>query len=160
MKTPVVLCLVIAGLHAAVAGCAHLDVAAAGNPERQLRGTIVVPAALPAGTEILVRLVDASPAEPATMAPKNDLPIPDRSRPPLAGPQILGEQSQTLAAPATEPVPFQLDYHADDALLRHGLNVEARISFGGRVRYRTIQAHVVTLASSPFPQTVTVEALP
>lgn len=159
MKHSVLFCLAAFGLFISGTGCEHLDVAPAGNPDRQLRGTVVAPSALPAGTEVLVRLVDASPSEAATMASKSDLPLGDRGRPQVAE-RILGEQRQTLAAGTAEPVPFQLDYRSEDAGLRHGLNVDVRVSFGGRVRYRTIQAHVVTLASSPFPQVVMVQPLP
>jgi uncharacterized lipoprotein YbaY len=42
-------------------------------------------------------------------------------------------------------VPFQLEFDADDDLLRHGLNIDARISVGGKVRCRTASAHGLTL---------------
>jgi uncharacterized lipoprotein YbaY len=141
------------------AGCAHIDVSGSGDPERVLNGTVTVPAALPAGAELLVRLVDVSGFESAATPARNDLPLGDRGRPTPA-PRILGEDRQSLTATMSEPVPFRIEYRADDSVLRHGLNIEVRVSFGGRVRYRTINAHVVTLASSPFPQVVNVEALP
>jgi uncharacterized lipoprotein YbaY len=54
-------------------------------------------------------------------------------------------------------VPFRLAYYADDALLRRGLSLEVRISFGGRLRFRTINAHVVTLTSAQYKQDVSVQ---
>jgi uncharacterized lipoprotein YbaY len=140
-------------------GCGHIDITPPGNPDRVLKGTVNAPAALPAGTEVHVRLVSDSSLEATALGSNNDLPLGDRGRP-LAGERILGEQRQTLDAVATEPVPFTIEFRADDSVLRQGINVEVRVSFSGRVRYRTIQAHVVTMASSPFPQTVMVQQLP
>lgn len=137
-----------------VAGCTHLDIAAPGNVDRVLRGTITVPSALPAGAEVVVRLVDVAPAAIA----RGDLPLGDRA---AAVPveRLLGEFRQTLPAMRSEPLPFEIAYRADDTELRHGLNVDVRISFGGRLRFRTISAHVLTLASSPFPQDIAVQPL-
>ncbi len=73
--------------------------------------------------------------------------------------RVLGEYTQTLATGTSDPVPFRIEYSAEDAVLRRGLNVEVRVSFGGKLRFRTVNAHVVTLASSPFNQTVNVEAV-
>jgi len=139
-------------------GCQHIEVSNEGNPERLLRGSVDAQATLPPGAEILVRLLDAAPAGPGIPTGREDLPLGDRARPVIAE-RVLGEFRQTLAAMTTEPVPFEIDYRAHDDELRHGLNLEVRVSFGGRVRYRTIHAHVVTLASSPFTQVVTVQPL-
>lgn len=137
-----------------VAGCAHLDVTAQGNPDRVLRGTVTAPSALPAGAEIVVRLIDVSPAG----IPRGDLPIADRPTP-VAMERVLAEHRQTLATMKAEPVPFEVTFRADDTALRHGLNVDVRISYGGRLRFRTISAHVLTLASSHFSQDVAVQPL-
>jgi uncharacterized lipoprotein YbaY len=37
------------------------------------------------------------------------------------------------------------------------VNIDARISVGGKLRFRTINAHVVTLSSAPYPQEVAVQ---
>jgi hypothetical protein len=137
-------------------GCGHVDLAPAGNPDRVLTGSVRAPAALPAGTEIVVRVVDPSPS--MTPAIRSELPIVDRGRP-APSERILGEYRHTLTTPTIDPVPFKVEYHVDDTELRQGLNVDVRISHDGRVRYRTISAHVITLASSPFPQEVPVQAL-
>ena len=42
---------------------------------------------------------------------------------------------------------FHLEFRASDELLRHGLNLEARIAYGGRVRFRTVNAYLVTQSS-------------
>ncbi len=138
------------------AGCGHLDVAPEGSPNRVLKGTLTTGVALPAGAEIMVRLIARNPTEPVRPA-GGDLPV--ASRPGLEAERILGEHVQTLSAAAGEPVPFQIEYQADDAMVRHGLNLEARVIYGGRVRFRTVNAHVVTLRSAPYRQDLMVQAV-
>lgn len=132
-------------------GCAHVDLAPEGSRNRVLNGTIDAGVALPAGAEILVRIVDTgglAQGAPAT----SDIPVARPSG--QATERILGEFVQKLAAPASAPVAFRIEYDADDAQLRHGVNLEARVFFDGRIRFRTVNAYVVTLTSAPFPQRV------
>ena len=152
------LSLVAAGLSFTLPGCSHLDLAPEGNPNRILNGTVAFSGGLPTGAEVSVRILDSS-ARDFVPRTKSELPLGDRAQT-MAADRVVGEQVQTLAAPTIEPVPFRLEYQATDAMLRHGLNVEARISYGGRVRFRTIQAHVLTLASAPFRHDVAVDAVP
>ena len=137
------------------AGCAHVDLSPEGGRNRVLQGTLSVGVALPAGAEIMVRIVatGGAPAQPAS----GDLPVARRNSP--AAEQILGEQVQTLTAPAAVPVAFKIEYDADDAVLRRGVNLEARVYYNGRVRFRTVNAHVVTLNSAPFPQSLVLQAV-
>jgi uncharacterized lipoprotein YbaY len=155
MKSLVLLVACVLGL--VVAGCEAVDLAPAGNPERVLTGAVRAPAALPAGAEVVVRVVDTATSSPPTMM-NNDLPIVDRGRP-IPAERILGESRQKLTAGTIDPVPFQIEYHAEDSELRRGLNVDVRVTIDGRVRYRTISAHVLTLGSAPFPQEVPVQPL-
>ena len=137
-----------------LAGCASIDTTPMGRPDRVLTGTVAPSGPLPAGTEILVRLV----APPAAVARAPGADRPAGALPAWeGGERVLGESRQTLAQGSSQPVPFRLEYHADDAQLRRGLSVDVRVSEGGRVRFRTIQAHVLTLASSPYPQEVRVQ---
>jgi len=142
-----------------VVGCQHLDVSSQGDPERLLRGTVTSQATLPAGAEIVVRLIDPATAGETTALVRSDLPLGDRARVPAIE-RLVGEYRIVLDAMTTEAVPFELEYRAEDATLRHGLNVDVKISYGGRLRYRTLSAHVVTLASSPFPQDIAVQPVP
>ncbi len=137
------------------AGCSHLDTTPAGNPDRVLNGAVVFEGTLPAGTEIIVRLLESAANEKGRSAGA-DFP----AAAPAAGPRpdrLLGEYRETLAAAAMQPVPFKIEYFAEDAVLRRGLNLDVRVSFGGRLRLRTVNAHVVTLAGSPFRQDVNVQ---
>jgi hypothetical protein len=137
------------------AGCAHLDTTPAGNPDRVLKGAVNFNTTVPAGAEIVVRLLEPVGGEPSR-GPGNDVPVATQS----AGARterLLGEFRQTLSAGTMQPVPFQFEYRAEDAVLRRGLNVDVRVSVEGKVRLRTISAHVVTLASSPFSQEVWVQ---
>jgi uncharacterized lipoprotein YbaY len=137
-----------------LAGCANLETEREGSPDRVLQGFVAAKTPLPAGAQVLVRILDASPRE-TSRNPASEL-VADRARP-LPADRIVAEWSQALAAGTSEPVPFRLAYTATDAELRHGLNLEARISYGGGLRHRTINARVLTLASAPYPQTLEVE---
>lgn len=139
-------------------GCGTLDLASGGNPDRVLKGVVSSGEPLPAGAEILVRIMAPVSANESLQAQKNDLALATRPSP-RGTERVLGEHTQRLAAATIEPVPFQIDYNSDDAQLRRGLVVEARISVNGKVRYRTINSHVVTLASSPFRQEVNVQPI-
>ena len=156
MKTRIFPLTAALGILVLSAGCGHLDVAPESSPNRVLNGTLTTGVALPAGAEIMVRMVARTGAEPVRPA-GGDLPV--ASRPGQATERILGEHVQTLAAAAGEPVPFRIEYEADDAMVRRGLNLEARVFYGGRVRFRTVNAHVVTLSSAPYRQDLTVQAV-
>jgi uncharacterized lipoprotein YbaY len=119
-----------------LSGCGQLNVAPEANPARVLTGTIDLGdgAALPADAEVVVRVVDPSNA--------------------AMPPEVLG--SQTLRSTGTLPVEFRVEYRADDALLRRGLNVEARISYGGKVRYFTMNHYTVTFGNASDPHRISV----
>jgi uncharacterized lipoprotein YbaY len=141
------------------AGCGSLDVAGGGNPDRVLTGTIGAGVALPEGSEVVVRLM-ATPTAVDSVRPvnNNDAPVTRPSDSTGATlDRVLGEHSQKLTAGTMEPVPFRIEYQADDATLRRGLTIEARVSYGGKLRFRTVNAHVLTLASSAFRQDVNVQ---
>ncbi len=154
MKSPLLKFFAAFGALCFAAGCGHVDLTPEASRSRVLRGSVLVGQALPAGTEILVRIVAPAGAAPAAAT---DLAVP---RPQVAGGErILGEFVQTLAAPAAEAVPFQIEFEADDALLRRGVNLEGRVFFNGRVRFRTVNAHAVTANSVHFPQGLVLQAV-
>jgi uncharacterized lipoprotein YbaY len=111
-----------------LAGCGQLDLTPEGDPSRVLNGTVEWgdSSPLPADATVTVRIVDATVV---------GMP-----------PQVLG--SQTVKNPGSAPVEFQVVYRAEDDLLRHGLNVEARVSWGGKVRYFNMNGHAVTLGNA------------
>jgi uncharacterized lipoprotein YbaY len=120
------------------AGCDHLALGQVeGDPNRTITGTVHVrgEAVLPPGAQVAVRVVDAS---------NPGLP-----------PRILGEQD--LANPGPGPVEFRVEYKATNAQLEHGLNVEARISFGGALRFYTLNKVAVTTDSARDPQVIWVD---
>ncbi len=147
-------CVVIAGL---LVGCATIEVAQASNPNRMLKGAIEVGIPLPAGTEVSLRLL-AGPGLDAGRAPSGNLPIaPTQGA--AATEQVVATHHFALQAPSKELLEFAFEYEADDAQLRRGLTLDVRISHSGKLRYRTVTSHVVTLSSSPFPQRVQVQAV-
>lgn len=139
------------------AGCGTLDVTGPQEVARVVTGTVRAERPLPAGTEIVVRVIESGVRLPRSSP---DLPVGDRAlTAAVATERMLAEHVQTLAAATGEPVPFRLAFEAADETLRRGLNLDARVAIGGRVRFRSIRAHVVTLASAPFPQEVAVQAV-
>ena len=156
MKTFLVRVLGACALLCAFAACGSLDLAPGGNPDRVLTGVVNAGTGLPQGAEIVVRVI-ATQLAPDSLRPANsDAPVMSHPRTQTTE-QVLGEQSQKLAAGTSDPVPFRIEYVAEDDLLRKGLTVDVRVSYGGKLRYRTINAHVVTLASAPYRQEVVVQ---
>lgn len=135
------------------AGCGHVDLTPEGSRNRVLTGTLNAGVALPAGAEVMVRIVAAGGLAQGQVS-ASDIPVARPSGQAPATERILGEFVQKLAAPIAEPVAFRIEYDADDAQLRRGVNLEARIYFDGRIRFRTVNAYVVTLTAAPFPQHV------
>jgi uncharacterized lipoprotein YbaY len=110
------------------AGCGHLDLTPEGSVSRVLTGQVEIGenVALPADTVVTIRVVNTS----AVGMP----------------PEVLG--SQTISNPGVAPIGFRVEYRADDDLLRSGLNVEARISYGGKLRYFNLNRYAVTLGNA------------
>ena len=148
--------LLLSSMMFVFAGCANIDVTPAGNPDRVLTGTVLAGASLPAGAEVVVRLI-ATTGLPATK-PTGDLPIttPGSTNNQVVE-RVLGTHSQILANGTSEPVPFQIEYYADDAMLRRGVTLDARISYEGKLRYRSINSHLVTMSASAFRQEIAVQ---
>ncbi len=138
-------------------GCGHVDLTPESDPNRVVTGTVNVRMDLmpPSDAEVAVRLVEPSnvTSEPTTASP--GLVIGERGT--STRPEVVVAE-QVIHAPAAMPVPFRIEFKADDAMLRRGLNIEARISWGGQIRFRTVESQVVTLATAHDPQTVWVEA--
>jgi uncharacterized lipoprotein YbaY len=111
-----------------LSGCGQLDLTPEGNPSRVVTGQVELgeAAALPADAVVTVRVVDAS-----------NLGMP---------PQVLG--SQTISNPGAAPIAFRVEFRAEDEVLRRGLNIEARVSFGGKVRYFNLNRYAVTLGNA------------
>lgn len=139
-------------------GCAHLDTTPAGDVNRVIAGTVNFRSdlVLPADAEVVVRLVDTAGTSLVPAMPNNELPIANQPKVPPP-PQVLGEQTIKPTAPGG--VPFRIEYTADDALLRHGLNLEARISYGGRVQFRTVTSRAITLGNATDKHEVWVQAV-
>jgi putative lipoprotein len=116
------------------AGCGHLDLQPESDGDRVLTGTVNfhVPEPLPPDAVVTVRLLDTSG--------------------PSGAPMQLGEQ--TVNHPDAPPVPFRIEYTATDAQLRRGLIIEARVSFGGTVRFYNVNGYAVTLAKAADPHEV------
>lgn len=106
------------------AGCGHLDMTPPGSADRVLNAMVTnnTESELPPDTEVMVRVVDLSRGESRG--------------------EVLAEE--TVKNPGRMPVAVRVEYRADDATLRRSVNVEARVSVGGRLRYMTTSAHPIT----------------
>lgn len=139
------------------AGCAHIDVAPSGNPERVLRGTVNFRGAVPGNAEVLVRVIEPT-SNDAARGTASDQPV--RTQAGMSqGERVIGEFRGMVPSGALQPLAFEIAYTAEDAVLRRGLNIDVRVSIGGRVRMRTMSAHIVTLTTAPYNQEVWVQAI-
>jgi uncharacterized lipoprotein YbaY len=123
----------------ALCGCGQLDLTPEGDPGRVATGRIELGdgAVLPADSVVTVRVVNPT----STGMP----------------PEILG--SQTLTNPGAGPIEFRVVYRAEDDLLRRGLNIEARVSTGGKVRYFNANQYALNLGNAADPHVITVNPL-
>jgi uncharacterized lipoprotein YbaY len=154
--SPPFLLLAAGAWFALTAGCANIEVVSAGDPQRRVNGTVEFRSAmtLPEDAVVVVRVLDMAGTGQKRTTASRDLPIGDRAKAEPV-PEVLAEQ--TIKGFQGNSVPFHLEFVADDDLLRHGLNIDARISSGGKVRFRTTNAHVVTLGNVEYPHAVWVE---
>ncbi len=139
-------------------GCGSINLTPEGDSNRVITGRINFRSdlVLPADAVVVVRIVDTAAMGQLNSASDKDLPVVGRPKAELV-PQVLGEQ--TIQAPAPGPVAFRIEYQASDRVLRHGLNLDARISYGGRVQLRTVEVRVVTLGNATDPHQVSVQSV-
>lgn len=130
MKKPVIFPCLFAALLLAVA-CSSIDIKPESDPDRVVTGAVHIPppAELPPDAVVVVRLLNAT----ANNAP----------------PVLLAEQ--VIKNPTASPVPFRVEYRADEALLSLGLNLEARISVGGKLRFYNVNSYTVTASNASDP---------
>lgn len=130
--------LLAAAALVAFSGCGQVDLTPEGNPARVLKGEVEIPdvALLPSDATVVVRVMDGT---------ASGMP-----------PSVLG--AQTIKNPGSTPVAFSVDYRAEDDLLRRGLNIEVRVSYGGRVRYFNRNKYAVTLGNVDDTHRINVES--
>ena len=146
--------LVLAALAAAISpGCSSLDLNREVEVNRVITGTVNVGQSLPAGTEVVVRALEMPGL--GARAPMN---APAERVPVVATERILAEFTVTLSAPVPDGLPFRISLGADDTRLQRGFLLEGRVVYGGRLRFRTVDAHVVTAQSAAYPQRVVLQA--
>jgi uncharacterized lipoprotein YbaY len=117
-------------------GCAHLDTSPPASADRVLSGVVDHAGEdLPDGAEVTVRVLDLSRG--------------------VERGEVLGEV--TIPHVTKLPVSFRVEYRAEDAQLMRTVNVEARISVGGRLRYTTTTGHPITLGNVGDVHIVTVQ---
>jgi uncharacterized lipoprotein YbaY len=142
---------------AACAGCGEmvLSPSAIGDPARVLNGEVDIDdvSALPPDASVTVRVVDMnSPQQGAGAGQPLDSAAPPVGRLP---PTVLG--AQTIANPGSVPVNFRVEYRAEDDVLIRGLNIEVRVSYGGKVQYYNRNRYAVSLGNATDSHRITVE---
>lgn len=117
------------------AGCGSVDLTPPSFGDRVVEGTVVLSHSgpLPDNAEVIVQVVD--PARGGRG-------------------EVLGEQ--VIQAPGEPPIPFRIEYRAEDPVLRRGLNIDVRISFGKALAYHTASLHPLTSANEKDPHEVVV----
>lgn len=127
----------VAGL--ALCGCGHLELAPEGALPRVLTGTVDLGdgAALPPDAVVTVRVVE----------------------PPRIGQAQHVYGSQTIRNPGSSPVAFRIEYQAEDDVLNRGLIIEARVSWGGRMRYYNMNGYAFNLRNATEPHRIAVNAV-
>jgi uncharacterized lipoprotein YbaY len=135
VRTPRLILAAAAAAVLALAGCGQMELTPQGDPSRVLNGEVSLPDAssLPQGATVTVRIV-----EPDTLPPV-----------------VLG--SQTITDTSVLPVAFHVPYRAEDDLLLHGLNIDVRVSVGGRVQYYNRNRYAVSLGNATDTHRITVD---
>jgi hypothetical protein len=147
------------------AGCGNLDFAAPGDPNRVVVGTVSFSQTIPDNAEVVVRVMDPHPeplsATGSSLTPPGQMPLLNQPVTATAaaaaamGPQELGEQviEHPTLVPVLQPngtwakgVPYRVEYRADDDLMRRGVSIEVRISYGGRVQLINSNQYSETLS--------------
>jgi uncharacterized lipoprotein YbaY len=120
------LALLVSVLGLMFAGCGHLDTTPPSSAERVLKGVVNhANEDLPPGSEVTVRVLDLTRGNGRA--------------------EVLGETTVTNATKM--PVPFTIEFTAEDGQLMRTVNVEARVSVGGHLRYTTTTGHPITLGN-------------
>jgi uncharacterized lipoprotein YbaY len=147
-----------------LAGCGHLDLAAPGDPNRVAVGTVTFsnPGVLPADAQIVVRIMNPHPQAPGgtnSLNQPGQMPLLNQPVTATAAvaastePEEVGEQT-IKAGGLASPVPYKIEYQADDEVLRRGLGIEVRISYGGRVQLFNSNQYSITLPDVKDPHEV------
>lgn len=148
---------IVALAAALVAGCGHIDVTPAGNPERVLKGTVNFRGAVPGNAEVLVRILEQTTTDASRAVASDQAARPQGGQ--TQSERVLGEFRGMVPSGALQPMPFEISYTAEDFVLRRGLNIDVRVSVGGKVRMRTMSAHMITMITAPHRQEVWVQLI-
>jgi uncharacterized lipoprotein YbaY len=119
--------LVILGLVAALAGCANLDLTPETDPQRVVAGAVRLPSGVVLSPEaiVVVQIIDSAwrPVRPDVVGNKaTETAVPQTT---AADRQAKDYQARTMGeqvirAPGSSPIPFRIEFQADDATLRRG----------------------------------------
>lgn len=135
-----------------VSGCANLYLDRQVEVNRTISGTLNIGQSFPAGAEVMVRAFEM-PGAARQVSPV----APVERAAGVSTENFLGDFVVTLTAPAPDGLPFRISLPADEVRLQRGIMLEGRVVYGGALRFRTVNAHVVTTRSLPNPQRVALQ---
>jgi uncharacterized lipoprotein YbaY len=161
MKT----CFLLAGLLTAVAvagpGCGGVQMDTKiddPNANRVVTGTVEVGdgVVLPPDAVVAVRVEDVAHQgykdQNAAM-----LGNPNAPQPVTMPPEVIGEQR--IDHPQGPSIPFSVKFSATDQQMAGGLVLEARVSFGGKVRYFNVDSYAINSLNITSPRRIDVNGV-
>jgi uncharacterized lipoprotein YbaY len=124
---------------ALAAGCADMALSPPENIDRIVTGTVTFtePATLPADAQVTIRVLDTSQTNGLS--------------------KIIADR--TIKGGGPSPIAFKIEFRAEEALVRRGLNLEARIEYGGKVQLFNANSFAITSANLSSPHEVAVEKI-
>ena len=128
------------------------------NANRVVTGTVEVGdgVVLPPDAVVAVRVEDVAHQgyhdENAAM-----LGNPNAPKPVTMPPEVIGEQR--IDHPQGPSIPFAVKFSATDQQMAGGLILEARVSFGGKVRYFNVDSYAINSANIGSPRRVDVNGV-
>jgi uncharacterized lipoprotein YbaY len=130
-------------------GSVEVDTTPAGDANRIVTGTVEVGTAqLPADTVVSVRVVDQVHHD--FQDPNAALGEHSATAAVSLPPEVIGEvKVPTTSGPS---VPFTLKFYCTDDQLSKGLVLEARVSYGGKVRYFNVESYALNSANISEPR--------
>jgi len=161
MKPPFHLAGLILAMAAAGAGCGGMQMdtkPADSDGNRVVTGTVEVGdgVTLPPDAVAAVRVVDVAhrgykDQNALALGKPNSTPGVDLP------PQVIGEQR--IDHPQGPSIPFAVKFSATDLQMEGGLILEARVSYGGKVKFFNVDSYAVNSANISSPRRIDVNGV-
>lgn len=120
-------------------GCANIELNPIPDLNRLVTGTVsfTEPATLPSDAVIVVRVLETSRKDGMS--------------------RIIGEQ--VIKGGGNSPIPYKVEFRAEDALVQRGMNIEARVAYDGKVQLFNGNTYAITPTDLSTPKEIVVEKI-